>query len=82
MRPVMSTDAFLKLQRSMQRETFKAYLKNCDLYAQGRIYVLGKKGSLAGGTACAEQGLRVNILGNQAGLATYIRLGVSERLHK
>lgn len=58
------------------------YFMNCDLYAQGRIYVLGKKGSLAGGTACAEQGLRVNILGNQAGLATYIRLGVSERLHK
>lgn len=58
------------------------YFMNCELYAQGKIYVLGKKGSLVGGTACAEQGLRVNILGNQAGLATYIRLGVSERLHK
>ena len=58
------------------------YFLNCELYAQGRIDVMGKKGSLAGGNACAELGLRANRLGNQAGLATYIRLGVSDRLRR
>ncbi|MGN0337637.1 MAG: DUF342 domain-containing protein [Lachnospiraceae bacterium] len=56
------------------------YFLNCELTAQGKIVVMGKKGSLAGGRACAEQGLRANRLGNQAGLATYIRLGESDRL--
>ena len=58
------------------------YFLNCELQAAGRIDVMGKKGSLAGGSACAEQGLRANRLGNQAGLATYIRLGSSERLDR
>ena len=43
---------------------------------------MGKKGSLVGGRACAEQGLRANRLGNQAGLATYVQLGTGERLHR
>ena len=55
---------------------------NCELYAQEKIYVMGKKGSLVGGIACAEMGLRANHLGNQAGLATFIRLGVSDRLRR
>lgn len=58
------------------------YFLNCDLYAQGKICVMGKKGSLAGGHTCAEQGLLVNYLGNQVGLATYVRLGISDRLYK
>ena len=58
------------------------YFMNCDLIAQGRINVMGKKGSLVGGRACAEQGLRANRLGNQAGLATYVQLGTGERLHR
>lgn len=58
------------------------YFLNCELHAQGKIEVMGKKGSLAGGIACAEMGLRANHLGNQAGLATYIRLGVSDRLNR
>ena len=58
------------------------YFLNCELFARGKIDVMGKKGSLAGGNASAELGLRANRLGNQAGLATYIRLGVSDRLRK
>lgn len=56
------------------------YFLNCELYAQGIIEVMGKKGSLVGGMTCAERGLRANSLGNQAGLPTYIRLGMSDRL--
>lgn len=58
------------------------YFLNCQLHASGKIVAIGKKGSLAGGSACAEQGLMVNSLGNQIGLATYVRLGVSDRLCK
>ncbi|MGN0413203.1 MAG: DUF342 domain-containing protein [Lachnospiraceae bacterium] len=58
------------------------YFLNCELHAQKTITVVGKKGSLAGGKAYAEQGLKVKSLGNQAGLFTYIQLGVSERLYK
>lgn len=58
------------------------YFLNCELTAQGRIDVMGKKGSLAGGRGCAEQGLRANRLGNQAGLETYVRLGESDRLRR
>ena len=47
-----------------------------------KIDVMGKKGSLVGGVSSAELGLRANRLGNQAGLATYIKLGVSDRLRK
>ena len=56
------------------------YFLNCELYAQGKIDVVGKKGSLVGGMTCAEMGLRANQLGNQAGIPTYIRLGMSDRL--
>lgn len=58
------------------------YFMNCELYARGKIDVMGKKGSLVGGVSSAELGLRANRLGNQAGLATYIKLGVSDRLRK
>lgn len=58
------------------------YFLNCDLYAQKKILVIGKKGSLAGGSTCAEQGLSTNYLGNRVGLATYLRLGVGERLYR
>ena len=58
------------------------YFLSCELYAAGRIGAMGKKGSLAGGRASAELGLQANILGNQAGLATYIQLGTSERLRR
>ena len=58
------------------------YFLNCELHAGEKIDAMGKKGSLAGGVACAEMGLRANHLGNQAGLATFIRLGVSDRLQR
>ncbi|MGN0505711.1 MAG: DUF342 domain-containing protein [Lachnospiraceae bacterium] len=56
------------------------YFLNCDLHAQGKVNATGRKGSLVGGSTCAEKGLRAKNLGNQAGLATYVRLGMSERL--
>lgn len=56
------------------------YFLNCELHTKDKIIAAGRKGSLAGGSACAEQGIQVNGLGNQAGLLTYIRLGTGERL--
>lgn len=59
------------------------YFLNCNMHAREKIFVNGKKGSLAGGMAYAEEGIRANNLGNQAGLSTYIKLGSEERLeHK
>lgn len=58
------------------------YFMNCTIHAQGMVNVMGKKGMLVGGRTCAEEGIKVNQLGNQAGLKTYIKLGMSERLRK
>lgn len=56
------------------------YYMNCELHAGRKIRAIGKKGSLVGGTAWAEEGVSVNNLGNQAGLATYLKLGALEKL--
>ncbi|MDD6804812.1 MAG: FapA family protein [Clostridiales bacterium] len=56
------------------------YFLNCNMHAREKIFVNGKKGSLAGGVAYAEEGIRANNLGNQAGLPTYVKLGSKERL--
>ncbi len=56
------------------------YFLNCRLYSEGKINITGKKGTFAGGSAIAEKGLRAYNLGNQAGIPTYIRLGIVERV--
>ena len=56
------------------------YFLNCKLYAERKVIIIGKKGMLAGGTVHAEAGLRAFNLGNNAGLATFIKLGMGERI--
>ncbi len=56
------------------------YFLNCKLYAERKVVIIGKKGMLAGGTVHAEAGLRAFNLGNNAGLATFIKLGMGERI--
>lgn len=58
------------------------YFLNCKLHAEEKVIAAGKKGMLAGGSTFAEKGLKAYILGNQAGLSTYVKMGIMERLAK
>lgn len=58
------------------------YFMNCKMHAAEKLFVTGKKGTLVGGYVFAEEGLRTSNLGNQAGLSTYVKLGIGERLEK
>lgn len=58
------------------------YFLNCNMHAERKLNVTGKKGTLAGGTAYAEEGFRTYNLGNQAGLVTHVKLGIGERFAK
>lgn len=56
------------------------YFLNSNLHAEGKVNVTGKKGMLVGGMVWAERGMKVNSLGNQSGLPTYVKLGNIERI--
>lgn len=56
------------------------YGMNCTLYAGGKIKALGSKGSIAGGTSYAEMGFEIHNAGNQAGLPTYLNMGLNSSL--
>lgn len=56
------------------------YFLNCTIHTTEKLHVTGKKGLLAGGRVFAEKGIRTFNLGNQAGLFTYVKLGIGERL--
>lgn len=58
------------------------YFLNSSIHAEGIVNAIGKKGSLAGGSVCAEKGLRAQSVGNQFGLATYVKLGMAERIQR
>ncbi|MDD6810410.1 MAG: FapA family protein [Lachnospiraceae bacterium] len=58
------------------------YFLNCRMHTERKLNVTGKKGMLAGGNAYAEEGLRTYNLGNQAGLATFVKIGIGERFAK
>ncbi len=51
------------------------YCLNSELWADGRIEIAGKKGSLAGGSAYAAQGINAFNIGNAAGIRTGISVG-------
>jgi uncharacterized protein (DUF342 family) len=52
----------------------------CDLYAEGQIIITGTNGSLMGGSSCAISGICVDNLGNPAGIATQVRLGINDSI--
>ena len=51
------------------------YCLNSELWADGRIEIAGKNGSLAGGSAYAAQGINAFNIGNAAGIKTGISVG-------
>jgi uncharacterized protein (DUF342 family) len=54
------------------------YCMNCELYSEGKIIITGATGSIMGGLSIAVRGIRADNIGNSAGIATKIRLGVNE----
>lgn len=54
------------------------YCLNSELWADGRIEIAGKNGSLAGGSAYAAQGINAFNIGNAAGIRTDISVGGEE----
>ena len=58
------------------------YVLNSDLYCDGTIDVLGKKGLILGGTVFAAKEIRVTNLGNELGVRTIVKLGVSDEMRK
>lgn len=70
---------FFEAVRVHAKEDIRAnYCLNCELYAQGKIVISGVKGTLAGGTTYAAKEVQSYQVGNQAGIATYIKLGLNE----
>lgn len=55
------------------------YFLNSYVHAEETVKVLGRKGSFAGGSVCAEKGLQAGSMGNKSGIATYMKLGMAER---
>lgn len=53
---------------------FSDYYLNCNMHAKKNIIATGRKGSLAGGVACARQEIHVVQLGNKAGLHTIVSM--------
>lgn len=51
------------------------YCLNSELWADGRIEIAGKNGSLTGGSAYAAQGINAFNIGNAAGIRTGISVG-------
>jgi uncharacterized protein (DUF342 family) len=54
------------------------YCMNCDLQAEGQIIITGANGSLMGGTSSAMGGIKVDNLGNPAGIITHVRIGIND----
>lgn len=54
------------------------YSMNSELYAEKKIKIGGRNGSLVGGTASAELGVEVYDLGNKASAATVVCLGSTD----
>jgi uncharacterized protein (DUF342 family) len=70
---------FFELAIVHAKEDIRAdYCMNCELYAEGKIIITGTNGSMIGGTSSAVRGIRVDNLGNTAGIFTKVRLGVNE----
>ena len=58
------------------------YCLNCDLYAEGKIIISGKSGSLVGGRTTVISGLQAYNLGNRTGVATRIWLGATDEIRE
>lgn len=61
---------------------FSDYYLNCNMHAEKNIVATGRKGSLAGGIARADQEVRVVKLGNKAGLNTVVSMFYENPIRK
>lgn len=57
------------------------YSLNSKLYSEDCIVIHGSKGMILGGSAFAIREIRVNNVGNSAGVKTLVTLGASEKMH-
>lgn len=58
------------------------YCLNCDLYAEGKLIISGKSGSLVGGRTTVISGLQAYNLGNRTGVKTRIWLGATDEVRE
>jgi hypothetical protein len=58
------------------------YCMNCEIYTEAQIIITGSNGGLMGGVSSAVGGIRVDNLGNHAGIYTIVRMGVSDDILK
>jgi uncharacterized protein (DUF342 family) len=56
------------------------YFLGCQIYAEGQIQAAGVKGSIMGGTGCAIAGITADSIGNHAGIATFLKLGINDSI--
>ena len=54
------------------------YLLNCQLKANGKLLVEGRKGVIIGGKTCAKLGVSCNGIGNIAEIATVVSVGIDK----
>lgn len=56
------------------------YVLNCNLYCNDSITIFGKKGLILGGTTFSTREIKVSNVGNEVGVRTNIRMGISDEL--
>ena len=57
-----------------------SYALKSNIECDGTIEVSGRKGSLVGGVAFATHSIKVNEVGNEAGVKTFLKVGISNEL--
>lgn len=58
------------------------YFMGCNLYAEKKIFALGDKGWLVGGSTTAYEGVLAKQIGNRAGIPTLVILGNGHQMRK
>ena len=58
------------------------YVLNSNLYSDGTITIAGRKGLILGGTIFAAKDINVTSIGNELGVRSIVKLGVSEEMRK
>lgn len=56
------------------------YCLNSNIYSEDTITIFGKKGLILGGTVFAARDIKAGNVGNEVGLKTIIRMGVSDAM--
>ncbi len=57
-----------------------SYALKSNIESEGSIEVSGRKGSLVGGVTFATHSIKVNEVGNEAGVKTFVKVGISNEI--